>query len=408
MISAHLHPQEAQRLKALQHYEVLDTEAEEAFDDLTLLASQICDTPISLVSLVDVERQWFKSRHGLDATQTERSIAFCSHAILQDGVFEIPDASQDERFADNPLVTGAPDIRFYAGAPLVTPDGCPIGTLCVIDQIPHHLTAEQRSALRTLSKQVVSQLELRIRNRHLERMHKEQERIFSLVAHDLRTPFNSILGLSKTLANRTENLSPQRIAQSAHNILSSSLSAYHLLEELLQWSQAQINSPNNKADILDVSPLIHENIAFANDIFRLKELKLHLDIPASAQVLASAPMVKAIVRNLLSNAAKYCPTGGNIWISATAVPNAHHQTIISVANNGDEIAPELRKNLFKQAVASRPNAQGEQGAGIGLMLCSQYIFEHGGDIWIDEAFNDGTKICFSLPASKLHCSNPLT
>ena len=398
MSSANLHPLEAQRLNALKHYEILDTEAEAVFDDITLLASQICQTPISLVSLVDIDRQWFKSRQGLGAEQTERSIAFCSHAILQDGVFEIPDASQDKRFADNPLVTGPPDIRFYAGAPLVTPDGHPIGTLCVIDQRPHNLTAEQTSALHTLSKQVISQLELRIRNRRLERMHKEQERIFALVAHDLRTPFNSILGLSKILANRTEDLSPQRIAHSARNILSSSQSAYHLLEELLQWSQAQIASPNSAATVESVAALIRDNIAFANDDIALKQLNIHVDIPSSSQVLASAPVVKTIVRNLLSNAIKYCPQGGDIWLQASALPNAHHHTIISVANSGDAIAPSLRKNLFKQSVTSQPGASGEQGSGIALMLCSQYIYERGGDIWIDDTFTNGTKICFSLPA----------
>lgn len=398
MISANLHPQETLRLKALEHYEVLDTEAEAVFDDLTLLAGQICGTPISLVSLIDIERQWFKSRRGLDAAQTERSIAFCSHAILQDGVFEIPDATQDVRFADNPLVTGAPDIRFYAGAPLITPDGYPIGTLCVIDQKPHHLSPEQTSALIALSKQVISQLELRMRNRRLERMHKEQERILSLVAHDLRTPFNSILGLSKILANRTEDLSPQRIAHSAHNILSSSLSAYHLLEELLQWSQAQLGSPNSEPTAINVASLISENIAFANDMFQHKALVLHCEVPSTSQVLASAPMVKTVVRNLLSNAAKYCPTGGNIWITATDTPNTHQQIIISVANDGDAIAPDARTHLFKKAVNSQPCSQGEHGAGIGLMLCSQYIFERGGEIWIDDSFTNGTKISFSLPA----------
>ena len=152
---------EAARRAALASYAILDTDPEPSFDDLNHLASFICKTPIALITLVDEHRQWFKSRVGLSTEQTSRDIAFCSHAILQDDIFVVPDALQDERFRENPLVAGEPHIRFYAGVPLVNDDGYALGTLCVIDQIPRELSATEKEALKALSRLVLGQMELR-------------------------------------------------------------------------------------------------------------------------------------------------------------------------------------------------------------------------------------------------------
>ena len=158
---------EARRLKVLWQYDVLDTVPEEVFDDLTDLAAHICEAPIALISLVDEDRQWFKSRIGITVSETSRDISFCAHAILSDGLFVVPDATKDPRFKKNPLVTGPQKIRFYAGAPLVTPDGHALGTLCVLDGKPRTLRPEQEQALRVLAHHVVSQLELRRHAREL-------------------------------------------------------------------------------------------------------------------------------------------------------------------------------------------------------------------------------------------------
>ena len=161
---------EVERLSSLQRYEVLDSLPEQDYDNLTTIAAQICEAPIALVSLVDHDRQWFKSRYGIDATETPRSQAFCSHAILQpEEVMVVPDASEDVRFAENPLVTEIPNIRFYAGAPLVTSDGFALGTLCVIDQVPRQLSETQVKALQALSRQVIALLELRYQANQLQK-----------------------------------------------------------------------------------------------------------------------------------------------------------------------------------------------------------------------------------------------
>jgi len=156
---------EKKRLKVLWQYDVLDTIPEALFDDLTELAAGICEAPIALISLVDEKRQWFKSKFGITINETSRDVSICSHAIQQPDLFIIPDATQDVRFAGNPLVTSDPKIRFYAGAPLTTPDGYALGTLCVIDKVPRELRSEQKQALRILARHVVSQLELRRRSK---------------------------------------------------------------------------------------------------------------------------------------------------------------------------------------------------------------------------------------------------
>lgn len=163
-------PDEPERLAALQHYEVLDTPPEPAFDDLAFLAAHICATPIAMVSLVDADRQWFKARVGLDLTETPRDVAFCAHAIAEPTPLVVPDALADDRFAGNPLVVGDPQIRFYAGAPLRVRDGHALGTLCVIDRVPRELSDEQQRALEALSRQVTAQLELRHQLAEVKRM----------------------------------------------------------------------------------------------------------------------------------------------------------------------------------------------------------------------------------------------
>jgi GAF domain-containing protein len=166
---------EGARLETLHQYEILDTDPEESFNDLTRLAAFICDTPIALISLVDSNRQWFMSRVGMDARETSRDVSFCAHAILQDGPCIVRDALDDERFRSNPMVLSDPYIRFYAGSPLVSPEGFKIGTLCVIDREPRQLSREQVASLKVLGNQIITQLDLRREVLWLKRALTKQE-----------------------------------------------------------------------------------------------------------------------------------------------------------------------------------------------------------------------------------------
>ncbi len=398
MIEAPAPDNESDRLAALIRYEVLDTEGEQIFDELTELASSICGAPISLISLVDAERQWFKSKVGLDASETSRSIAFCSHAILQDDVFQVANALDDVRFADNPLVAGAPDIRFYAGAPLKTPDGHAIGTLCVIDREAKQLSDDQMRALSILSKQVISQLEIRLQNRKLERLSHIKERMYAALAHDLRNPFNGILGFSRILSQKAEKLAPSRVAEIAQSILQASVNVFHVLDELLQWSQYELGSASVKLEKQPLTDLCHSAVEFLESALESKCLTVNNTIPDSLQVIADAAMVKTVLRNLLANATKYSHPGACIDISAHTEAD---DVIVSVRDHGVGMSADIAERLFAEMGRSTLGTAGEQGTGLGLALCKEFVALQGGRIWVHEHSDQGVCIQFSLKMASM-------
>ena len=387
---------EPARLRALLDYEVLDSEDERAFDELTELASAICGTEISLISLVDKERQWFKSRVGLDARETHRDLAFCAHAILDDAVFEVPNASEDKRFHDNPLVTGAPDIRFYAGAPLHSRSGHRIGTLCVIDSKPKQLDDDQRRALEILSHQVVSQLEIRLQKRRLERVHQEREKFWAMLAHDIRSPFNGILGLSRILKDSANALTAGQIQTLASELLTTGLDTYQLIDEILQWSQNRMG----RAECNLQPVLLHEAFEQGTTVLRetltQKQIHLHNGIDPTHCVMADFTLLKSVIRNLLANAIKYSTSGQTIRLLSSRTDG--HITL-RVEDEGEGVSESVREALFKSRVNSQMGTEGELGHGLGLGLASEFVQMQNGEMWLDESYDQGAAIEVRLPAA---------
>ena len=267
MSKAPLSRDEEARLDALRQYEILDTAPEHDFDDLTRLAAHSCGTPIALIGLIDRERQWFKSKVGLTVKETSRDMAFCAHTILQPDLLVVRDTLADDRFATNPLVTADPHIRFYAGMPLVTQEGYALGTLCVMDQVARELSVEQKQALKSLSLQVVKQLELRRQLAVLCRTIIERKQVERRLA--LQYAVARVLAETATLDEAT-----QRILQT--------------ICDSLGWEVGAIWNVDRKANVLSCFDLWHADTFSAQEFTAAtRETTFPPDIGLPGRVWAS-------------------------------------------------------------------------------------------------------------------------
>ncbi len=257
-------PNEEERLAELLRYEILDTDSESDFNEIVQLAAFLCKSEIALITLLDDHRQWFKAKKGLQVRETPKDIAFCSHAIHGACIFEIPDASIDERFHDNPLVIGEPNIRFYAGQPIKSVEGYNLGTLCVIDRHSRTLTKNQKLILAILGKQVEGQLELRLRlkeleesfkliseqKKSLENLNRIKDQTLSVLTHDLRSPLASLQSLLELFDDNI--LEPEEAAGLIKEVRPNIEQANRQLEEVLFWAKEQIKGEELKFELFSI------------------------------------------------------------------------------------------------------------------------------------------------------------
>ena len=397
MINGNIPKNEAERLAKLRSFNILDTLEDESYDDLTFLAAKICETPISLVSLIDQSRQWFKSHHGLETRETPREYAFCAHAINQDELFIVEDAELDERFKDNPLVIGHPNIKFYAGAPLILENDIRIGTLCVIDKESRVLTKKQKSSLEALSRQVVAQLNLRLKIKEMAALDKAKDEFLAVVSHELRTPMTSLHGSLKIL--ELESMDMEESVKSMLDIaVRNSNQVLKIIKDILDLSTMQVGKlkiNNSTVDLLEVvKNSIELNEVYVNRFGCTAELITPEGI-SSILVSGDEQRLLQVLANLISNAAKFSKNKGKIII---ALEIQGDDVEFSVTDFGIGIALTDQDKLFNkfQQFGFDKNQQ-QFGTGLGLNITKHILEAHHSQVEFESLPDEKTKFFFKLP-----------
>jgi signal transduction histidine kinase/ActR/RegA family two-component response regulator len=387
---------EAARLQALREYDVLDTQAEKDFDDLTLLASEICGTPIALISLIDPDRQWFKSKVGLDVNETSRDISFCAHAIDQQHIFEVCDTLKDSRFCDNPLVTSDPNIRFYAGTPLITPQGYAIGTLCAIDIKPRALTPGQRKALETLGRAVVANLELRKKNHQLMEANQLKTEFLSNMSHELRTPLNAIIGYSQIMHEEVKvHHLPVKFGRYLEHMDYSGKRLLSIINSVLDLSKIEESKMHLTLSSIDCRKFFAQIAGLFSAMVKEKGIQFKIEIePTAAQYLIlDETKVSQIVINLINNAVKFTPTGKAVTVN---ILSNESQLFIIVKDNGVGINDKDQQKLFNKFQQVGKAKIGE-GTGLGLAITKGLVELMGGSIKLSSREGVGSLFKVAIP-----------
>ena len=398
------HPQEAERLAALRNLDILDTEVEAAYDDLVRLAAELTGSPIALISLVDEKRQWFKARYGLEAFETSRDVAFCSHAIHKpDEAFIVEDASKDERFDDNPLVTDDPNIRFYAGIPLKSPrEQLPLGTLCIIDPKPHQMAAESLETLKILARQVEVLFALREKSIKLEKQNEQlvqatqaKSQFLSAMSHDIRTPLNGIVGVSELLESETSSSEGREyigiIQECSHSLL-------NLVNDILDLSKIESGTIEILREPFSLKHSLEKICSIVRVRAEEKGLNLSLEIDSTIDmVLGDERHLQQILLNIVNNAVKFTEKG---FVTISASRDQSDQVVFTVRDSGTGISEKDIKRLgqpFTQVGANKNEQQ--EGSGLGLNIVKSLVAAMDGTFTVTSELGEGSafSVSFALP-----------
>ena len=389
-------------MQSLYEYHILDTIPEKEYDMITKIAAQICNVPASLITLLDRDRQWFKSSFGFKIQETPRAISFCNYSILDPkNVLVIPDLRIDERFSANPLVTGEPHAVFYAGAPLITPEGAVLGTICVLDGKANDLSDDQKEALQALATQVITKLELHKKvfeltqtKDKLKEVNKNLKSFARIVSHDMKTPLANIMMMAGVYKSYQGNTSDEHPTEIIRIIDGSAKELLSFIDKILVRSGTIDPPVENRTETTDSGVLLQRVIRF---IAPPSDIKINI-MGTFPQVRMDETTLQQIFQNLITNAIKYNDKKeGVICIQSVSDPKFDH---FIFADNGSGIEKtDLPKIFSRKKTLDKKDRYGNVGTGLGLVALKKIVSSAGGKISVESEIKKGSAFKVSLPVA---------
>lgn len=388
---------EEQRLKDLQSLCILDSDAESEFDSITKLAALISHKPIAIISLLDKDRQWCKSRYGFEVIESPRNLSFCNHTIKQSHPLLIQNTLEHDFFKSHEYVLNKPHVRFYAGFPLKTRKGHNVGALCVVDTKPGELTESQLESLHALANQVIELFELRRANIELRRINEMRNRFLSIINHEMRTPLNIIMGNLDLIYDDAMLKQDRQTMELCNYARIGSEQLLTMVSDMVDQVAIDTGKLNYRPQCVDVVKNIKESIENCKPLGLQRNISFMLEVIDNGFVTADPLRLKQVVSNLLSNAAKYADANGQVTIQVKR-ENEEYMSI-RVINLGPIIEEDIAANIFERFYRA-PNASNTQcaGFGLGLPIAKELARRQGGDLLLESSVNGMTIFKYLLRA----------
>lgn len=365
--------EEAERIKTLKKYQILDTPPDGSFDRITELAAKLLHVPIAIITLVDTDRIWFKSRYGINLNQIERDPGLCSSAILSDDLYIVEDAVRDPRTLANPLVAGEFGLQFYAAVPIKVRGNYNLGTLCVIDKNPRSISEIEKMVLKNLAEILIDQIELRLEARKAV---SRQNELLHIAAHDLKNPLTTIPIWSDLIKN--ENDTSERTGKMCEKIKDASWKMFHVVNKLLENARIESEESQLNMDKINLSELV-SGVVSSNKIMAVnKNQKINFSWKNDIYIYGDKNKLTIIVENLISNAIKYSPNGSAVTIE---VFSGNNSAVLEVQDEGCGFEEEEKLLLFKRFSRLNNQPPGDEiSAGLGLSIVKELTEAHHGAV----------------------------
>ncbi|MEX0944118.1 MAG: GAF domain-containing sensor histidine kinase [Balneolaceae bacterium] len=385
------------RLNALYRYETLDhiPEQDPVFDRLAALAAQICNVPISYIKLITDDKQYVKASYGIERDDKPGSLGICQYTILQDDILEIRDSYDHELFKKNPKLHGQKNLRFYAGVPLITPDGFKIGTLCLIDTKPGVLSDSQKEALRTLADEIMSRYELNLTRNELKKKNDEKDELIKIVSHDIRNPLAGIISYSELLK---EELKDEYFLEMVGNIEKGSESILSIINLMLDSEYVRNQAFIIRNEKVDAEEVTSNVIELYKKMVLRKDQKLDIRMDKQIKANLDSDKWKQIVGNLLNNAIRFTDRGGTISVHLTKTETTKTLLELTITDTGIGIPEQILDDIYsgKESII-RKDTEGKKSSGFGMFLSKKYVSLMKGMINITSKVDVGTEIKVRIP-----------